>query len=205
MATIGQLVTVIAVIEGLDEGSVKLVARYAREAGYIGQHLRGAGAAKMTAGDAANLLIAVNGGVLAKDAAKTIERYRELILERDHARDPDDRLDDRDDSDPIDLALRKGNNFGYALEAILDACIVRDNRTGIEPPYEVEVTFVRPNIMAKIRIGHWPNHEEETPEVIAACDFVRIGPDKQLGIVGRIDETTITDATIRAVANVIAR
>ena len=82
MATLTDLVRTVAAVEGLDETSVGIYARAAREAGLISQSGRGRSAASMQARDAANLLIAVNACPLAKDVAVLVPIIRELPVDR---------------------------------------------------------------------------------------------------------------------------
>jgi len=79
MATLTELVEAVAEAEGMDSASVALIARYAREAGFILKKGRGPSAAHMGVADAANLLIAVNASGLAHDARVVIPLYRDLI------------------------------------------------------------------------------------------------------------------------------
>lgn len=81
MALLSELVRVVAEYEGMDEVSVGIFARHAREAGLISQGGRGRSAAKMTARDAANLLMAVNGCSLAKDVPTIVPLLRSLSCE----------------------------------------------------------------------------------------------------------------------------
>lgn len=78
MAILSDLVETIAKVEGLDAGSVGLIARYIREAGLIATHGRGASAAQMTLADAANLLIGVNAATKAAEAPQVVKVYRRL-------------------------------------------------------------------------------------------------------------------------------
>src|SRR5919109_1885851 len=73
MASIGRLVAAIAAAEGMDEGTVKIIARYCREAGHVSQGTHGPGAAKMTARDAANILIAVNASTTTRSAVAALD------------------------------------------------------------------------------------------------------------------------------------
>lgn len=85
MALISDLVSAIAEVEGLPEETVNLVARYIREAGYLSQGARGRNAPRATVADAANLLIAVNGGgCIVKDAPRAVDMYRHLICHAPH-------------------------------------------------------------------------------------------------------------------------
>jgi hypothetical protein len=80
MATLTELVEAVAEAEGMDSATVALIARYAREAGFIQKKGRGPSAAHMGVADAANLLIAVNASGLAQDARVVIPLYRDLIV-----------------------------------------------------------------------------------------------------------------------------
>jgi hypothetical protein len=78
MATLSQLVNTVAKCEGMDPATVSLIARGVREARLITTGGRGLSAAKMTVADAANLLIAVNATVSAREAPQTVRNYRRL-------------------------------------------------------------------------------------------------------------------------------
>jgi hypothetical protein len=80
MASIGQLIRAVANSSGLDEASVKISARYLRQAGLIEQRSTGAGAARMTSADAAALLIAVNAAALLKDSVDAVRTFGALPL-----------------------------------------------------------------------------------------------------------------------------
>src|SRR5262245_1968147 len=89
MATLSDLVEVLAAVEGLDRSSVALNARLVREAGFIKTGGRGGSAAKMSVTDAANLIIAVNASKAVADSAKTVATYGALrMLGHDRARSP---------------------------------------------------------------------------------------------------------------------
>jgi hypothetical protein len=76
MATLSQLVDVVATVEGLKREGVGAIARAVREAGLIATHGRGTSAAQMGVADAANLLIAVNAAETARSAPEIVRRYR---------------------------------------------------------------------------------------------------------------------------------
>jgi hypothetical protein len=78
MATLSELVEVIAEVEGLDPATVNLTAREVREAGLIKTGGRGTSAARMDFADAAALLIAVNATTIVREAAVTVRRYSRL-------------------------------------------------------------------------------------------------------------------------------
>ena len=79
MATLSELVDAVAEAEAMDSATVALIARYAREAGFIQKKGRGPSAAHMGVADAANLLIAVNASGAAREAPDVIPVYRDLI------------------------------------------------------------------------------------------------------------------------------
>jgi hypothetical protein len=84
MATLSELVNTVAKATGLDQSSVALIARHAREAGLIAMSGRGPSAASMGLTDAVNLLIAVNTVKHASEVARAIPLYRQLVpYERD--------------------------------------------------------------------------------------------------------------------------
>jgi hypothetical protein len=68
----------LARVTGLPEATVFAYGRFAREAGYIAQGGRGRGGARMTATDAANLIIAIGGTRVTRDAGKAIKAFRAL-------------------------------------------------------------------------------------------------------------------------------
>jgi hypothetical protein len=76
MATLSQLVGIIATVEGLDRERVGAIARAVREAELIATHGRGTSAAHMGEAYAANLLIAVNAAETARIAPEIVRRYR---------------------------------------------------------------------------------------------------------------------------------
>lgn len=78
MAILSDLVESIAEVEDIDPATIGLIARYIREAGLIATHGRGPSAAKMSATDAANLLIGVNATSTAVEAPRVVRAYRRL-------------------------------------------------------------------------------------------------------------------------------
>jgi hypothetical protein len=71
-------VEIVARVEALDQATVSLIARAAREAGLIKTGGRGLSAAKMSFSDAANLLIAVNVSSVVREAPELVATYRDL-------------------------------------------------------------------------------------------------------------------------------
>lgn len=78
MATLSSLVEAIAGVTGLPTATVFAYGRFAREAGVIGQSGRGRSAAEMEIADAANLLIAIAGTGVTREAGSTVETFRNL-------------------------------------------------------------------------------------------------------------------------------
>jgi hypothetical protein len=78
MATLTHLVSTLASITGLPRSKVFAYGRFAREAGHISQKTRGPGAAAMTVRDAANLLVAVCGTDVTRNAGHVIEALRPM-------------------------------------------------------------------------------------------------------------------------------
>jgi hypothetical protein len=78
MATLTNLVSALAHVTGLPEATVFAYGRFARQAGLISQGGRGLGGAQMTATDATNLLFAVCGTRVTRDAGKAISALRPL-------------------------------------------------------------------------------------------------------------------------------
>jgi DNA-binding Lrp family transcriptional regulator len=79
MVRLSDLSTVVAEAHGIPEPTVVQIARHLREAGLLTQAGRGLSAAQMTAGDAANLLIAVNAAPVAKEASQVVAWYRSMV------------------------------------------------------------------------------------------------------------------------------
>lgn len=78
MASPGEMVKRIAETLGVPEASVTLHDRNLADAGLRTKGGRGRSAAKMSACDAANLLMAVAGSSMVKDAVQTVEAYANL-------------------------------------------------------------------------------------------------------------------------------
>lgn len=78
MATLSDLVTVVSGATGLPEATVFAYGRFARQAGLINQKGRGRSAAEMSVTDASNLLIAIAGTGVTKEAGTAIKTFRAL-------------------------------------------------------------------------------------------------------------------------------
>lgn len=106
MATPGQLIKTVASVLGLEEVHVASHYRHLREAGLVAKAGRGTSAAKMTARDAAHLLLSIIGGNLAKDAAETVNNIGRL----EAASFPSNEELYRDThNDRIDVCIGKGS------------------------------------------------------------------------------------------------
>jgi hypothetical protein len=84
MATLSDLVEAVAGVSGLPRATVFAYGRFAREAGLIGQSGRGRSAAAMTLVDAANLLIAIGGTGVTREAGDAVRAFRSLKNGRCH-------------------------------------------------------------------------------------------------------------------------
>lgn len=80
MAKLPALVTALAEVDGRERQAVEHIGRTIRERGYIPTGKRGGGAAEMTAREAANLIMALNGADLPKEAPVAIDRFRSLRM-----------------------------------------------------------------------------------------------------------------------------
>ena len=78
MATLSSLVEAIAAVTGLPAATVFAYGRFARQAGVIGQSGRGRSAAEMNIEDAANLLMAIGGTGVTREAGLAVETFRNL-------------------------------------------------------------------------------------------------------------------------------
>ncbi|WP_085965577.1 hypothetical protein [Bradyrhizobium japonicum] len=78
MATLSSLVEAVAGVTGLPSATVFAYGRFARQAGLIGQSGRGRNAAEMSIEDAANLLIAIGGTGVTREAGSAVETFRNL-------------------------------------------------------------------------------------------------------------------------------
>lgn len=216
MATFNDLVRVIAEVEGMDPMTVRGIGIKVREAGMISKSGRGLSAARMTAEDAAALLIGVNGTAMAKDAAEAVRAIRGLRLSFDRAwsldsanissRDLDERAQTLDDEDPFERTLRFGTPFFETFSALIATFIPRDDGSfSVDLGDKVEVTFRRPVWSASIAIFSKTGDEENPFEAWAYVDFKGLevshladdGTDRR-------DSTTIGERTLMAVGRTLA-
>jgi hypothetical protein len=107
MATLSELVDVVAAMGGLEPVTVNLFARSIREAGLIATGGRGSSAATMSPKDAANLLIAINASGTAREGPEIVAVYRRLEAQEFTY-----------EGDPPGKIL---GTFGEGLETLIDA------------------------------------------------------------------------------------
>jgi hypothetical protein len=209
MASIGKLVATVAQVEGIEEGTVKLIARYLREEGYISQGSHGPAAAMMSARDAARLLIGVNASSTATGAVKAVTAFGKLRLVQDFAapEDPAEAADLIDADDRIGQAMRLGTLFEKTLSVVLAAHVPdAKGRVSIDPDLSIAISFSRPIERASIRMI-WPSEDEDKlDEPMHLAEFGDY--ERSLGWVEKVpdrsDTTTITKTTLRAVGQVLA-
>jgi hypothetical protein len=118
MAKLPALVDAIAEVDGRDRATIDHVARIIREAGYIPTTKRGSGASEMTAREAANLLLALNGADAPKEGPLAIDRFRSLRQNET----PYSGVNCEGFSQlPIAIKnVAEARTFGEALEALID-------------------------------------------------------------------------------------
>jgi len=199
MATLTQLVSVIATTEGIDVERVGALARAIREAGLVRTSGRGTSAAQMEERDAANLLIAVNTADTARTAPEVVQEYRSLQAKRNRK------------------ASEAGSEFGNELEELIWSarrkCLAnyvmktislfgkRNHLLGRRP---------YPNEAYKF----WIEFEKPTPSVLVNIsrlddpvgDYVDFKDRRQQASKAtgdRSEKTRITQRTIHAVADVL--
>lgn len=138
MATPKQLVTKIAEVTGVPEGTVILHDRNLMVAGLRSLGVRGRGTSAVTFEDAANLLIAVAASRNVKDSAKVVASYRDL---------PADTILDFGDE-------KRGATFGDALAALMEALAASPEawKAGGDDDGYVDVFLYGPRSSAKIEI-----------------------------------------------------
>lgn len=187
MALLSDLVRIVAAVEGLEEVSVGIFARQAREAGLIAQGGRGRSAAKMSTVDAANLLIAVNGCHLAKDVSTRVPKLRDLPLV---AKSP-----------KASLGIgASDSSFGVNLERLISFFQTREGDQQLTGVFgETYIRFFKPHLMVDVEFV-------PTGRVVAgkvqfrfwhkASEYTEDSPDRH-------DEAVISHVTLRAVARAL--
>jgi hypothetical protein len=138
VATSGQLVEAVSRATGFAEETVVVHMRNLREAGHIAIGGRGPSAAKMTARDAAKLLIAIGSSNYVKESAGALASFSRLLAYRQEVVSPAER------TSPVTIAPHwidgpKHWSVGYPLISGLRGEIVR-NRFGLNR-IEIGTTF----------------------------------------------------------------
>jgi hypothetical protein len=160
MATLSELVNTIANVEGVDPAGVSLIARGVREAGLITTGGRGPSAAKMTATDAANLLIAINATTSVRAASQIVHSYRELEANVGEQIKPKPKL---------------GEAIEHLLEAVLNRSLPGRYISSVIPEPILE-EFRKEHVRIEL-LFHKPFPAAEL--TIAVCD-----PKKDIGYIG---------------------
>jgi hypothetical protein len=164
MASPGALVLMMAESLGISPATVTQFDRVLAEGGMRSKGGRGTSAAKVTARDAANLLIAILGspmeGAAVKNAVQTCRSYASLpVLRRASAADAFRRF-----GLPKIAALRKQHNLGDALETLIAGAtagqdFVIPNEDGIPltvsdgTDFHFVITFQSPSHWASIEVA----------------------------------------------------
>jgi hypothetical protein len=218
MALLSTMVKAVAEIEGLDETQVGWIARYLREAGLISQAGRGRGAARMSAKDAANLLIAVNGSASAKDAVKTVSKFSTARLMFDRMTPPSKHSKQ---NEYFFSRIRGSNQRGVLLTDFL-ASLIRSFQIGHignlndDDSISIIVKFTRPRTECNIQI--YEADEDGALTLISDATFCiydesdRILTEEEIKnkygdeyefVPDKSDETTITRRTLSAVGKIL--
>jgi hypothetical protein len=218
VATLSELVTVVARVEALDQANLTLIARAAREAGLIKTSGRGLSAAQMGLTDAANLLIAANVSSVVHEAPGAIIAYRDLEG-WEGTFDPYSRAKKRE-------SARKLGAFGAFLEELLESfakkelsfhsqCIptganlrnaVSEDRalvwlTFFKPIPKVTLQIATRNRTGEMRHGA-PVYRISQPSLNLVFESAKFRESKG-SLIDRSEETTIRTQTIKAVAELL--
>jgi hypothetical protein len=89
MATLNDLVEALANLTRIPKATIFAYGRFAREQGLIAQKGHGRAAAKMGLQDAANLLIAISGTPVTREAADAVRKFRPMTGLLDHFGSPE--------------------------------------------------------------------------------------------------------------------
>ncbi|MGU3337187.1 hypothetical protein ACLBXJ_04175 [Methylobacterium mesophilicum] len=205
MATIGQLVRVVAEVSGLDESSVKLIARYIREAGYIGQQSTGAGAARMAPRDASALLIAVNSTVLAKDSARAVDLFYNLPMSCNNIQHGNNA-----DVEQISSILYEHDSFGEVLACLIELFMPVARSTTILQygpsfgPIRTWVEIERPTNEASISIWEFKGENAAGAMSGASSGFYFTAHEKEQDEIDRMVKIRISQKTLFPIATILA-
>lgn len=151
MATPGDLVLAMADTLGLPHATVVVYDRYLAAAGLRSKSGRGWSAARVTARDAANLLIAILASGQVKDAVASVRRYEQTQADDGFAGVGISRI----------AALVSGHSFVDAVEALFGAAAAGDLISpeavpGPEdgsPPTLLSISALTPGTLGEIRIA----------------------------------------------------
>lgn len=160
----------------------------------------------MTALDAVNLLIAVNGSSAAKQAVDAVKSFSKLVLVSNAAHsDEDEWLADLDVNDPVDIAFRRGTSLPEAIAAIIQVHVPDAEGVAAADNYaEFTIDFVRPELKCEILFGNFSRSDDQElyqQGLFRAPSFITqptAPPDK-------VDSTIISSRTLKAVGQVLAR
>ena len=190
MASIGQLITAVSEVSGVDAASVKLIARYLREAGHIAQQSTGGGAARMTYSDAAALLIGVNASSLAKDAVSAVDEVSALPLNY-----ITDLSKQHSNYSSIYKIVSGAPSFRIALERLIEF-------HGSDNDVSTVFDFRRP--ATEVGIGIWIEGSDDLLNARIAIAVFRPENYKGQIIKDRIINVRMTEVTLRSVAKALA-
>jgi hypothetical protein len=204
MATLSALVKAIAAVQGFDENQVLWIARYLREDGLISQGGRGRGGARMSALDAANLLIGVNSPGSAKQSAMLVPEIAKMPLINDFSiRASEDDWDAARSGDALSLAFRRRSEFRNVLVALIEA-FGGGESSFLVSTQSVKVVFYGPLLSASVYIGEanperdgdvWASAQFSSSEELVEEDGET--PDNEIS-------RAFTQRTLRRVAEVLA-
>lgn len=181
MATPKQLVSKIAEVTGVPEGTVILHDRNLMVAGLRSLGVRGRGTSAVTFGDAANLLIAVAASRNVKDSAKVVSSYKDLPADY-----------------PIDFTdEQRGASFGDAIAALMEVLAASPEawKAGSDEDGFVDVFLYGPNPSAKIEIRangkdhryrYEPRFGRERPRSAGDLQFISKFSQSSLGHIGTL-------------------
>lgn len=189
MASIGQLIRAVASASQLDESSVRISARYLRQAGLIGQRSTGAGAARMTSADAAALLIAVNATALLKDSVEAVRIYSALPLSHlGTCKVPNQNL----------IALHRRYSelptLGDALAATIELYYENTNLSA-------SVEFLRPTLQVFLRLYVAKNDFDDFGKNVVSAIYATTNKKKSSS--DRYVQTVFGHKTIKSVATIL--
>lgn len=204
LATLNQLVDLVARVSGLERERVYTYGRFIRESGLIATSGRGTSAAQMTRRDAANLLIGINGSATAKGAPDRIELYRGMTDLSTGTTEFGPELESL-----LSLASSNGlgpyamSLFGRGAQGFLDEAVAKQAvRTA---PLSLKIEFGMPFPSASLRINQ-PSIPEPEPgwtKPVFSVEFMvdehRQGPLSHDDLTDREVRITLTERTILAV------